>query len=166
MSCVLSDNAKNPLTFKRILMRHRDKKIKFRAGRDANKMLVRKLVYNFIDRGKLETTLSKAKVVKALTERIISKARVDSVVHRQVVTRFFGDRRIVVRIFENIGKTVQNISGGYVRLIKLAPRMSDGAAMAKVEWAYPIVSEKKAAQPKKATEVKNQKSIKPAKKDA
>ena len=56
-------------------MRHRVKKIKFSKGKDANEMLLKKLLSNFLIQGKITTTQKKAKAVKSGIDRIVSKSK-------------------------------------------------------------------------------------------
>ena len=60
--------------------------------------------------------------------------------------------------FDNFGKVIAKVNGGYLRIIKYCPRNSDGSEFGRLEWAYPIVIETvkaiKKVEPKKATPVK------------
>ncbi len=56
-------------------MRHRVKNIKFKGGYDATRALVKKLAYNFLTRGKIKTTLKKAKVLKSTLEKLVEKMK-------------------------------------------------------------------------------------------
>ncbi len=123
-------------------MRHGVKKIKFKGGKDANDMLVRKMAVNFFLKGKIKTTLSKAKMIKPVVERLVSKARMRNEANKNYLLRSCGNRKIVDMLFATIGPAVSKISGGYVKIVRLGARMSDGAEVAQVIWAYPIVNEK------------------------
>jgi|SRR3989344_5831162 len=123
-------------------MRHRVKKIKFRRGRDANRMLIRKLVRNFITKSKIKTTLKKASVLKSTVERLVEKAREETEANKNYLLRVFDDKDLVTRMFKEVGTALKDKVGGYVRIVKLGARRSDGSEMARMEWVYPVVSEK------------------------
>lgn len=128
-------------------MRHRVKKIKFNWGKDANKMLMRKLAINFLSKGHLQTTLSKAKALRPYLEKLVSKMKVKSEASKNYLLHHLGDEKIVSNGFKVIGPALSKINGGYVRIIKMNMRSADGAVIARIAWAYPVILE----------EVKNEK---------
>lgn len=122
-------------------MRHGVKKIKFNWGKDANKMLMRKLAVNFLSKGYLQTTLSKAKALRPYLEKLVSKMKVKSEANKNYLLRYLGDEKIVNNGFKVIGPALSKINGGYVRIIKMNIRSTDGATMTKIVWVYPVVLE-------------------------
>lgn len=140
-------------------MRHRIKKIKFRAGKDANKMLVKKLVLNFLERGKIITSLKKTKVLKSVIERLVEKAKEQSEANKNYLLHYVTDKKITKFLFETVGPTLKKTVGGYVRVVRLGARGSDSSEIARLEWAYPIVIET----PKRDNKITNSKHQKPNK---
>lgn len=140
-------------------MRHKIKKTKFSFGKDANKMLLRKLTFNFFKSGYLETTLIKAKVLKSYLEKLISKFKNLNDKNKKYLLRKIGDSRLVNNLSNIINKSFSNISGGYVKIIKTDLRNGDGSLMAKIEWAYPIFNKEK-DEDKKEIKIKNKKENK------
>lgn len=124
-------------------MRHGVKKIKFSNGLDANRALVRKLAVNFFLKGKLSTTLSRAKAIKPVIERLVEKMKVKSESNLNYLKQKLDSKEVLEIAFRDIGPVVAKINGGYVRVIKLGQRSSDGAEKARVEWAYPVVKQNK-----------------------
>ena len=124
-------------------MRHRVKKIKFSDGYDANRALVRKLAVNFFLKGKLTTTLSKAKAIKPVIEKLIEKMKVKTESNLNYLKQKLDNKGVLEMAYRDISPVIAKINGGYVRIIKLGKRNSDGAEMGKVEWAYPIIKQKK-----------------------
>lgn len=116
-------------------MRHRVKKIKLKGGKDANKMLMVKLAGNFFDKGELTTTVKKAKLVKAYIEQLVEKSKVKTEANKNCLLHYLHNKKIVNFLFETVGPAFKNVNGGYVRIIKIGQRDSDGAAMAKLEWS-------------------------------
>ncbi len=119
-------------------MRHRIKKIKVKEGKDANKMLIVKLVKNFFTKGKVITTVKKAKIIKSQLERLVEKSKIKTEANKNYLLRFIHDIKLVNFLFDKIGVSLKDVKGGYLRIIKIGQRDSDGAEIAKLEWAHPI----------------------------
>ncbi len=124
-------------------MRHRVKKIRFGGGRDANRMLVRKLLVNFFTRGKLETTLSRAKAIRPTVERIVEKSKEKTEANKNCLLKTLDQKKVVNILFDQIGPVFKDKHGGYVRVVKLGQRSSDGGERARIEWTQPVVLESK-----------------------
>ncbi len=121
-------------------MKHQVSKVKFRGGKDANKMLVKKLLYNFFSHGSIVTTAAKAKVLKTFVERLVEKTKTDTTANKNYMLRYITSKDLLKHLYTNVGPVVKDIQGGYVRIEKLHQRMSDGSPMARISWAYPIVN--------------------------
>lgn len=122
-------------------MRHRVKKIKLGRGYDYNKATMRKLANNFIIHGKLTTTKTKAKYLKPVIEKIVEKAKEKKESNINYLRSQLNDKEVITMLFDQIGPKLnkeKNI-GGYVRLINLSQRSSDGAMMAQIVWSRPVV---------------------------
>jgi large subunit ribosomal protein L17 len=79
------------------------------------------------------TTEAKAKALRPIAEKLITKARKGGVHnHRQVVS-FMGDKDMAHKLFEEIGPRYEGRPGGYTRILKLGPRHGDNAPMAHIE---------------------------------
>lgn len=127
-------------------MKHKIKKIKFKFGKDANKMLVRKLAFNFLSNGYLLTTVSKAKVLKSYLEKLISKVKKSKKGEKVLFEEIGSNVRLIKNIPDIIKKSFSDINGGYVRIIKTDLREGDGSLLAKVEWAHPILTKEEKSQ--------------------
>lgn len=134
-------------------MRHRVKKIKFKDGRDANRALVRKLAVNFFLKGKLTTTLSKAKAMKPIIERLIEKMKVKNEANLNYLKQKLNNDEVIEIAYNDISPVIEKINGGFIRIIKLGQRDSDGAEEGRIDWAYPIVL--KSEEKEKLKKVKN-----------
>lgn len=119
-------------------MRHRVKKIKIKKGKDANKMLMVKLTKNFFTKGKIVTTVKKAKIIKPHIERLVEKSKIKTEANKNYLLRFIHDKKIIDYLFNTVGVALKHIKGGYVKIIKIGQRESDGSEMAKLEWAHPV----------------------------
>lgn len=127
-------------------MRHGSKKIKVRLGIDANKMLMRKLIVNFISVGKITTTQTKAKLLKTFIERLVEKTKQETEVNRNYLLRYIPYSPIVRKLFSNVGPAMKDKIGGYVTLQKMYQRDSDGAIMVRMQWSNPVVMEESKAE--------------------
>ncbi|HEX2154128.1 MAG TPA: 50S ribosomal protein L17 [Acidimicrobiia bacterium] len=95
--------------------------------------LLANLTVALINEGRVETTLAKAKAVRPVAEKMISKARTDGSHNRRIVRRTIGDRDALSKLFGEIGPGYADRSGGYTRIVKLGPRRGDGSEMAIIE---------------------------------
>lgn len=91
------------------------------------------LTSSLIRQGRVETTLAKARAVRPLAEKMISKARTDGSANRRSVRRTINDRAVLTKLFTDVGPRYAERPGGYTRIVKLGPRRGDGAEMAVIE---------------------------------
>lgn len=138
-------------------MKHRTHKYTFGQGTDANSMMMRKLMKNFIKSSHIETTITRAKALKVYMDRIVSKTRVYSESNKNFLLRYFPEKDFQRVLFTQIGPAVAKISGGYVRIVRLTHRDNDGAMMARLEWAHPVVVDWENKKSPKKSEVKTPK---------
>jgi large subunit ribosomal protein L17 len=82
---------------------------------------------------RIETTLARAKAVRPLAEKMITKARGGSLHNRRVVLRTITDNAVVTKLFDEVAPRYAERPGGYTRIVKLGPRRGDGAEMALIE---------------------------------
>jgi len=139
-------------------MKHRVKKMRFGRGYDFNKMMVRKLSVNFFLKGHLSTTLARLKIIKPFIETLISKMKKETSSNKNYLLKVLNNKEVVKMGFDNFGKTIANVKGGYLRIIKYGPRNSDGSEFGRLEWAYPVVIEKEKV---KKTELKKVTPVNP-----
>ena len=106
-----------------------------RLGSDAahQKAMMGNLVASLIAAEALVTTEAKAKALRPVMEKMVTKARKGGVHrHRQVVA-FIRDKDMAHKLFEEIGPRYEDRPGGYTRILKLGPRHGDNAPMARIE---------------------------------
>jgi large subunit ribosomal protein L17 len=120
-------------------MLHGTKKIRFSHGKDADKMLMRKLIHNFLINGKIVSTEAKIKALKPLIDKIIEKAKEKTESNKNYLLRNVAEDKTIKSLFDEIGPVLKDKIGGYVKIIRLSHRPSDGSSMMKMEWTYPIV---------------------------
>jgi large subunit ribosomal protein L17 len=79
------------------------------------------------------TTEAKAKAMRPVTEKLITKARKGGIHNHRQVVAFIRDKDMAHKLFSEIGPRYVDRPGGYVRILKLGPRQGDNAPMARVE---------------------------------
>lgn len=118
---------------------HGIKKIKVKSGRDANRMLVKKLLINFLKSGHMVTTEKKAKILKTVIERMVDKAKKNDQASKNVMLSNFTNKKAVSVLVEQVAPEFKDRTGGYVRVIRLNERENDGSQMSRIEWVSPVV---------------------------
>jgi large subunit ribosomal protein L17 len=116
-------------------MRHHNTKRKFGRDKNQRKTLLSSLALNLIVRGKIKTTEPKAKELRPFIEKIITKAKNDTISTRRVViSKLLNRSKEVKKLFEVIVPKYKDKNGGYTRVLKLGARKADGAKMAQIEF--------------------------------
>jgi large subunit ribosomal protein L17 len=85
------------------------------------------------EHGRITTTETKAKRLRPLAERLITKAKRGDIHARRTVARQIHDKGVVHTLFAEIGPRFENRPGGYTRITKIGPRKGDNAPMAVIE---------------------------------
>jgi large subunit ribosomal protein L17 len=86
----------------------------------------------FVHEG-INTTESKARMLRPYAEKLITKAKRGDLAARRDVLKDIPDRDVVARLFTEIGPRFADRQGGYTRILKLGQRAGDGAPMARIE---------------------------------
>jgi len=79
------------------------------------------------------TTEAKAKALRPIAEKLITKARKGGLHNHRQVVAFLGDREMASKLFDDIGPRYVERPGGYTRILKLGTRHGDNAPMARIE---------------------------------
>ncbi len=106
-----------------------------RFGGDAahQRLIMANLVASLIAAEGITTTEAKAKTLRPVAEKMITKAKKGGLHnHRQVVS-YLNDKEIAAKLFEDVGPRYADRNGGYTRILKLGPRQGDNAPMARIE---------------------------------
>ena len=98
-----------------------------------HRLILANLATDLVMHGRVETTQARAKALRPLAERMITKARKGDQHSRRVVMRTITDKAAVARLFEEIGPRYADRPGGYTRITKLGPRRGDGSEEALIE---------------------------------
>jgi len=95
--------------------------------------LYRNQVSDILRYGAIVTTEAKAKEVRSLAEKMITLGKDGDLNARRQALSFVYDKKVVKKLFDDLAANYAGRYGGYTRLIKLGPRMGDGALMVKLE---------------------------------
>ena len=95
--------------------------------------LFRNLVTDLLRYDALTTTEAKAKEIRPFVERMITLGKRGDLSARRQALAFIYDEKVVDRLFSEVAPRYQDRQGGYTRLVKLGPRLGDGAAMVRLE---------------------------------
>ncbi len=95
--------------------------------------MLRALVTFLLENGKIETTVTRAKEVRSLTEKMISIAKEDSLHNKRLVMSFVTKEDVTYKLFAEIAPRYADRNGGYTRITRLGPRRGEAAEMAIIE---------------------------------
>ena len=91
------------------------------------------MVTALLRHGRIRTTKAKALEIRRTAERMITRARVDSVHNRRMIARRIHDSAVLAKLFGTIAERFRTRPGGYTRLLKLGPRYGDASEMVILE---------------------------------
>ena len=97
------------------------------------KAMLANLAASLIAAEALVTTEAKAKALRPVAEKLITKAKKGGVYRQRDVVSFLRDRDMAHKLFDEIGPRYADRPGGYTRILKLGPRHGDNAPMARIE---------------------------------
>ena len=100
---------------------------------DHRRAMLRAMVTYLLEKGKIETTVTRAKEVRSITEKMITMAKTNSLHSKRQVHAFVTKEDVVKKLFDEIAPQYKERSGGYTRIIRLGPRRGDAAEMAIIE---------------------------------
>ena len=100
---------------------------------DQRKAMLRAMVTYLLENGQIETTVTRAKEVRAMTEKYITIAKENTLHNKRQVLAFVTKEDVVAKLFNEIAPSYADRNGGYTRIIKTGPRRGDAAEMAIIE---------------------------------
>ncbi|QMU99274.1 50S ribosomal protein L17 [Borrelia sp. A-FGy1] len=106
------------------------------------KALLRNMITSLLRHERITSTKVKLIEVKRFAEKLITRAKVDSVHNRREVSKFIHDKYILNKLFTKISPIFKERKGGYTRVIKLGQRYGDSAEMAILELVDKTLEEK------------------------
>jgi len=95
--------------------------------------MYRNLVTDLLNHEKITTTEAKAKEVRGLAEKMITLGKQGRLQSRRQALAFITDKKVTEKIFAELAPRYAERPGGYTRIVKLGPRLGDGAPMVQLE---------------------------------
>lgn len=114
-------------------MRHHNANRKFGRETNQRRALLRLLSESLMERGKIKTTLPKAKEVRSFIEPIITKGKNATLSSRRNIISRLGTQKRATILINSVAPKYKDRAGGYTRIVKLGRRKSDGSTMAIIE---------------------------------
>ena len=100
---------------------------------DHRTAMLRAMVTFLFENGKIETTVTRAKEVRAVAEKYITLAKDNNLANKRLALAFITKEDVVKKLFEEIAPTYADKNGGYCRIVKTGPRRGDAAEMDIIE---------------------------------
>ena len=95
--------------------------------------MLRGMVTYLLENGQVETTLTRAKEVRSVAEKMITLGKKNTLAARRQALSYITKESVVKKLFEEIAPQYAERNGGYTRIIKTGPRRGDAAEMAIIE---------------------------------
>jgi large subunit ribosomal protein L17 len=118
------------------------------------RLILANLASQLFEHGRVMTTEAKAKRLRPLAEKLITKAKRGDIHARRLVLTTVRDKGVVHTLFTEIAPTLAEREGGYTRITKVGPRKGDNAPMAVIELVRESVEESRKANAKGAVPAK------------
>ena len=114
-------------------MRHRVAGRKLNRPTDHRLLLLRNQVTQLLKYERIQTTEAKARETRRMAEHVITLGKKGTLSHRRQALTVVMEKAVVRKLFTELGPRYQERPGGYTRIIKVGPRLGDGAPMAILE---------------------------------
>lgn len=100
---------------------------------DQRMAMLRALVTFLLEKGRIETTVARAKEVRAMADKMITFGKENTLASKRHVMAFVTKEAVVKKLFDEIAPKFADVNGGYTRIIRTGPRRGDNAEMAIIE---------------------------------
>jgi large subunit ribosomal protein L17 len=127
------------------------------------RLILANLASQLFEHGRIVTTEAKAKRLRPLAEKLITKAKRGDIHARRLVLTTVRDKGVVHTLFTEVAPSLADREGGYTRITKVGPRKGDNAPMALIELVRESVEESRKANAKSAAPAKKAPAKKAAK---
>ncbi|MEA4911694.1 MAG: 50S ribosomal protein L17 [Oscillospiraceae bacterium] len=100
---------------------------------DHRKAMLRAMVTYLIENGRIETTVTRAKEVRSIAEKMITLGKSDSLHAKRQIYSYITKETVAKKLIDEVGPSYMERQGGYTRIVKIGPRRGDAAEMAIIE---------------------------------
>lgn len=115
-------------------MRHKKSTQSLGRKTGPRRALLRTLVISLIENGEIRTTPVKARVVRRMAEKLITKGKVKTPQSIRLIEKRLGNKMAALRVVNDIAPRFKSRDGGYTRMMKVADRKGDGAQQVILKW--------------------------------
>ena len=119
------------------------------------KAMMRGMVTLLLENGQVETTLTRAKEVRSMAEKMITLGKKNTLASRRQALAYITKEEVVTKVFTELAPLYENRNGGYTQIFKLGPRRGDCAEMEIVkliDYKKPSTDKKEEKKAQKAAE--------------
>ena len=114
-------------------MRHRSSGKKLSRDIKKRKALFKNLINSLVIHGKIKTTEAKAKAVRGLMDKLITKAKTGTLNSRRLIAAFLQNKKAVKKLVDELAPLFKKRPGGFTRIVRLGKRRGDDAMMVNLE---------------------------------
>ncbi len=107
------------------------------------KAMFRNMSTSLLRKERITTTLPKAKELRKIVEKLITKAKVNNLHNIRIISKYIADKDILMKLFNDIAPRYIERKGGYTRIYKLGKRLGDSAELAIIEFVEELKPAKK-----------------------
>ena len=100
---------------------------------DQRKAMLRAMVTFLLENGKIETTVTRAKEVAAMTEKMITLGKAGDLHSKRQVFAYVTKESVAKKLFDDIAPSYNGRNGGYTQIVRIGPRRGDAAEMAIIQ---------------------------------
>ena len=100
---------------------------------DQRRAMLRSMTTSFLENGRIETTVTRAKEVRKVAEKMVTLGKTNTLHTKRQALSYITKRDVVVKLFDEIAPKYAERNGGYTRILKIGPRRGDAAEMAIIE---------------------------------
>lgn len=120
-------------------MRHKVAGKKLNRSTNHRRNMLKTMTEQFLREGKLTTTIAKAKVIKPIVEKLITKGKKGGLhIRRQIIAKFF-DSALANKFVDEIAPKYADVSGGMIKMLRLGRRKGDNVMMVKLTLDNPTI---------------------------
>ena len=114
-------------------MRHGNVNGKFGRETNQRRALLKSLARSLVLEGRIQTTEARAKEIRPLVEKLVTRGKTDTLSNRRILVSSLGDETTVAKLIKT-AEGYKERPGGYLRIVKMGPRKGDASPMALIEF--------------------------------
>jgi large subunit ribosomal protein L17 len=107
------------------------------------------MITSLIVHERITTTKAKARAIRRVAEKMVTRAKEDSIHNRRIIAKDIRDRAALAKLFTELGPRFKTRPGGYTRMLKLGPRPSDSAEMVILEFVERSTEDEQTSKPER-----------------